>query len=228
MNLKALDLIGKIKLTWNTGASGSYPVKEYDVFRSKRDTISDAIFIGSVNSNVFTFTDSSPLERIPYYYWIIATDSMGNSSEPQGPVKIQPIVFSSTFPKTIKLEFYIGKPYVYINGIIVKMEVAPFIKDGRTFVPVRYVAEPFGAQVIWNGTERKVTLIHKKFIELWIGNPQATVDGTAIYIDPTNTSVMPFIMEGRTLLPLRFVSEAFGATVNWDSVAKKVTIEYKN
>jgi hypothetical protein len=228
MNLKAEDLIGKIKLTWAMGESGSYEVLEYDIFRGKIDALSDAIYIGSTVNNVFSFTDTGPFERIPYYYWVIATDSMGNSSEPQGPVKIQPIVLSNTLPSTVKLEFYIGKPYVYINGIMVKMEVAPFIKDGRTFVPVRYVAEPFGAQVIWNGTERKVTLIHKKFIELWIGNPQATVDGTAIYIDPTNTSVMPFIMEGRTLLPLRFVSEAFGATVNWDSITKKVTIEYKN
>ena len=228
MNLKAEDLIGKIKLTWAMGESGSYEVLEYDIFRGKIDALSDAIYIGSTVNNVFSFTDTGPFERIPYYYWVIATDSMGNSSEPRGPVKIQPIVLSNTLPSTVKLEFYIGKPYVYINGIMVKMEVAPFIKDGRTFVPVRYVAEPFGAQVIWNGTERKVTLIHKKFIELWIGNPQATVDGTAIYIDPTNTSVMPFIIEGRTLLPLRFVSEAFGATVNWDSITKKVTIEYKN
>jgi len=228
MNLKAEDLIGKIKLTWNTGESGSYPVKEYDIFRSKGDTISDAIFIGSVNSNVFTFTDSGPLERIPYYYWVIVVDNMGNSSEPGGHVKIQPIVFSNTFPTTIKLEFYIGKPYVYINGIIMKMEVAPFITDGRTFVPVRYVAEPFGAQVIWNGSERKVTLIHKKLIELWIGNSQAIVDSIPVYIDPQNLDVVPFIMEGRTFLPLRFVSETFGATVTWDSVAKKVAIEYKN
>jgi hypothetical protein len=227
-NFSTEDLIGKIKLTWAMGESGSYEVLEYDIFRGKIDALSDAIYIGSTVNNVFSFTDTGPFERIPYYYWVIATDSMGNSSEPQGPVKIQPIVLSNTLPSTVKLEFYIGKPYVYINGIMVKMEVAPFIKDGRTFVPVRYVAEPFGAQVIWNGTERKATLIHKKFIELWIGNPQATVDGTAIYIDPTNTSIVPFIMEGRTLLPLRFVSEAFGATVNWDSITKKVTIEYKN
>jgi hypothetical protein len=35
-------------------------------------------------------------------------------------------------------------------------------------------------------------------------------------------------MDGRTLLPLRFVAEAFGATVSWDPATKKVTIEYKN
>ena len=228
LNLRAEDLLGKIKLIWTTGESGSYPVKEYEVFRGKADVLSDAIYIGSVSKDIFSFTDTGPFERVPYYYWVIATDSMNNSSEASEPVRIQPIVFSTTLPQIVKLEFYIGKPYVYINGIMVKMEVAPFIKDGRTFVPVRYVAEPFGAQVIWNGNERKITLIHKKFIELWIGNPQVMIDETPIYIDPANASVAPFIMEGRTLLPLRFVSEAFGATVNWDPITKKVTIEYKN
>ena len=227
-NFSTEDLIGKIKLTWAMAETGSYEVLEYDIFRGKIDALSDAIYIGSTVNNVFSFTDTGPFERIPYYYWVIATDSMGNSSEPSEPVKIQPIVFSNTFLKTVKLEFYIGKSYVYINGIIMKMEVAPFIKDGRTFVPVRYVAEPFGAQVIWNGTERKVTLIHKKLIELWIGNSQAIVDSIPVYIDPQNLDVVPFIMEGRTFLPLRFVSEAFGAAVNWDSITKKVTIEYKN
>jgi hypothetical protein len=228
LNLRIEDLLGKIKLIWTMGESGSYPVKEYEVFRSKADILSDAIYIGSVSKDIFSFTDTGPFERVPYYYWVIATDSMNNSSEAAGPIKIQPIVISRPLPPIVKLEFYIGKPVVYVNGITVNMEVAPFIKDGRTFVPVRYVAEPFGAQVIWNGNERKVILIHKKFIELWIGNPQAMIDGTPINIDPINTLVTPFIMEGRTLLPLRFVSEAFGATVTWDPTTKKVTIEYKN
>lgn len=228
LNFSAEDQIGKIKLTWAMGKSGSYPIKEYDILRGKTDAVSDAIYIGSVSNNGFSFVDTGPFERVPYYYWVIATDSKGNSSEPTGPIKIQPIVITNSLPPVVRLEFYIGKPVVYVNGITVKMEVAPFIKDGRTFVPIRYIAEPFGAQVIWNGNERKVTLIHKKFIELWIGNPQAMIDGTPIYIDPANTSVAPFIMDGRTLLPLRFVAEAFGATVSWDPATKKVTIEYKN
>jgi hypothetical protein len=227
-NLKTQDLIGKIKLTWNPGEAGSYPVKEYDIFRSKTDSITDSIFIGSVNSNVYSFTDTGPFERIPYYYWVIATDRMNNSSSYAMPVKIQPTVFSNTLPSSVTLEFYIGKPYVYINGIMIKMEVAPFIEGGRTFVPVRYIAEPFGAQVIWNGNEKKVTLIHKKFIELWIGNPQAMVDDAPTLIDPSNTQIVPFIVDGRTLLPLRFVAETFGADVSWDPTTKKVTIEYKN
>lgn len=227
-SLKAQDLIGKIKLTWNPGEAGSYPVKEYDIFRSKADSITDSIFIGSVNSNVYSFTDTGPFERIPYYYWVIATDRMNNSSSYIVPVKIQPTVFSNTLPSSIILEFYISKPYVYINGIMIKMEVAPFIEGGRTFVPVRYVAEPFGAQVIWNGNEKKVTLIHKKFIELWIGNPQAMVNNIPTLIDPSNIQIAPFIVDGRTLLPLRFVAETFGADVSWDPTTKKVTIEYKN
>lgn len=225
-NLTGEAMVNRVKLSWQKESAGSNPTKSYEVYRSTMPDMSQSMFIGSVKESVHYFIDSGPFKNTPYYYWVVTIDSAGNSSTPSGPVEAKPIVMTEETSNNVKLEFYIGKPFVYVNGILVKMEASPFIEEGRTFVPVRYVAQPFGATVTWSEKERKVTLLHKKSIELWIGNPLAMVDGNPAFIDPQNNSIVPFIIEGRTFLPLRFVAENLGATVLWDPLEKKVTIDY--
>jgi hypothetical protein len=104
------------------------------------------------------------------------------------------------------------------------METAPVIENGRTILPIRYVATPLGTQVLWNSKEQKVTLLGSKKVELWIGKSQATVDGVGVLIDPANPKVAPRISGGRTMLPLRFVSEAFGAEILYDPLLRTVTV----
>lgn len=224
INLKGEGLLNKTRISWDIPQKGSYPIKEFEVYRGETQDFNSIIFLGSTKAN--TFIDPGPLLNKNYYYWVITIDTFGNSSNPAGPVEVRPIYQTTSLPSKVKIEFYIGKTTCYVNGIPVKMEVAPFIKDSRTYVPVRYVAQPFGAQVIWSAKEKKVTLIHKNLIELWIGNPLASINGESVPIDKDNSNIVPFIIDGRTMLPLRFVSESFGAEVEWDAVSKKVTIEY--
>jgi hypothetical protein len=54
------------------------------------------------------------------------------------------------------------------------------------------------------------------------------INGVNTPIDKDNPKVAPFIVDGRTMLPLRFVTETFGAEVQWDNSAKKITINYKS
>jgi len=65
-------------------------------------------------------------------------------------------------------------------------------------------------------------------IELWIGNPQAKVKEINVYIDPENHDVKPEIVNGRTMLPLRFIAESLGCEVNWNAQNKSITITYIN
>ena len=110
-----------------------------------------------------------------------------------------------------------------------KMDTQPVIIGGRTFVPVRFIAEPLYAQVIWKADTKTVIIALKdKIIELYIGNPLASVNGVPTPIDKDNPQVAPFIKDGRTMLPLRFIAENFGAEVLWDSNLKKVTIIYNS
>jgi hypothetical protein len=62
-------------------------------------------------------------------------------------------------------------------------------------------------------------------LELWIGKNVAKLDGQSSSID-SDSQVVPVIMNGRTLLPLRFVAEALSLDVQWDPATKVITIAY--
>lgn len=56
------------------------------------------------------------------------------------------------------IELYIDKKYMYINGVVSEMDTAPFIKNGRTFVPIKFISEALGHDVEWDGVKQKVTI----------------------------------------------------------------------
>ncbi len=90
--------------------------------------------------------------------------------------------------------------------------VQPLISDGRTLVPVRFIAESFGADVDWNGDTKTVTVKNGgKEINLTLGSAEITVDGTKSALDVPAQSI-----EGRTMVPLRAIVEALGKEVFWD------------
>jgi hypothetical protein len=65
-------------------------------------------------------------------------------------------------------------------------------------------------------------------IRITIGQAVAQVNGVNVPIDDQNSSIVPFILSGRTMVPLRFLSEAFGAEISWDQNDKKITITIEN
>ncbi len=101
------------------------------------------------------------------------------------------------------------------------MDVAPFIQDGRTLLPVRYVAESLGANVLWDDATRTVTILKDgKVVQVVIDSNMLSVNGVSIPMDTTAT-----ISNARTFLPVRFVAEALGAEIAWDEATRTVTIE---
>lgn len=105
------------------------------------------------------------------------------------------------------------------------MDVAPLIKDGRTFIPIRYVTDSIGAKIEWNAKDQKISITHgEKEVKLWVGKSYADINNESKLIDPSNKNIYPFIVNGRTFLPLRFVSENLGLTVEWDSESKEITV----
>ena len=109
------------------------------------------------------------------------------------------------------------------------MDTTPVISGGRTLLPIKYAAAPLGATVDWNASEQKVTVkTVTKTIELWIGKNTAKINGVATLIDPGNTAVQPLIVPpGRTMLPLRFVTENLGCDLEWNPSTKEVKITTK-
>jgi len=131
--------------------------------------------------------------------------------------------------KKIILKLQIGNTIMYINDNPVIIDISPQIIEGRTMLPIRHVVEPLGANVVWDGDEKKVTINFKEIkIELWIGKNLAKVNGNYKLIDPDNPKVVPLIINGRTMLPIRFVAENLGCKVEWDPFYQSITITYPN
>jgi hypothetical protein len=175
----------------------------------------------SVDNNITTYTDTGLNGKTKYYYRIRAYNDNGNSAYAS-----ETSVTTSGVEAIIKL--VIGNTIYYVNNVSKTMDTSAIIKDSRTLLPIRYVAEAIGANVAWNNNERKVTITLKgTTIELWIGVAYARVNGVNKLIDSTNNAVTPIIVEpGRTMLPIRFISENLGAKVDWNSAKKEITVTY--
>ena len=116
---------------------------------------------------------------------------------------------------------FIGSTNYVVDGQPKVSDLAPFIQDNRTFVPVRVVAEALGAEVEWDEATQTVTIAREDLTAtLTIGSNEITLsDGTVVVSD-----VAPFIKEGRTVLPFRVIGEIFGADVEAVSAADGRTI----
>jgi len=111
---------------------------------------------------------------------------------------------------------------VYLNDSKLQFDVEPYIKEGRTMVPFRKIFESLGVDISWNGANRTISASNNSTnIFIQISNKQAVVNGIK-----TDLDVAAEIKNGRTFVPLRFVSENTGAEVNWDSKTKTVHISY--
>jgi photosystem II stability/assembly factor-like uncharacterized protein len=133
-------------------------------------------------------------------------------------------VFKYTSQCTIIL--HIGNKNFTVNEVIKTLDSPPVIKNSRTLLPIRAVIEALGGTVGWDATERKVTVsLGSTTIELWIGKSVAKVNGIDTPIDPTNPKVVPEIINSRTMLPLRFVTENLGAVVDWEPNTQTITYQ---
>ncbi len=133
---------------------------------------------------------------------------------------------------THKMYLQIGNKSWATNGISIEknLDSAPMINSDRTFVEIRSILEKAGAELSWIEDERavEITGIVGDKIKLWIGKPDAVVNGNDAKIEDGNDEVVPFIENGRTMLPLRFISESLGFFVGWNADKKIITIDYTN
>ncbi|RKL61299.1 hypothetical protein DXT63_17480, partial [Thermoanaerobacteraceae bacterium SP2] len=112
-------------------------------------------------------------------------------------------------------------PAIVINGAQVNLDVKPVIEKGRILVPIRAVFERLGAEVKWDGQTRMVTVKKdENTVILELNKKSAMKNDTEIPLD-----VPARMVKGRVLIPVRFVSEALGAKVDWRPDAGIVDIK---
>jgi hypothetical protein len=135
---------------------------------------------------------------------------------------VLPPVFTA---KTVTLT--IGKAEMDVNGMPVALDAAPVIQNGRTLLPLRALIETLGGKVIWNGTTRMATVtLGSRTVAVTIGDPMGLVGGKKVAIDPANAKVVPVIINGRTMLPLRFIAENLGLDLAWDAATRTISFTY--
>lgn len=113
---------------------------------------------------------------------------------------------------------------VRIDGKLRDFNPSAQVVNGRTMVPIRFIVEDeaLQGQVNWDNKLQKITISCRgQAIELKVGSKKALADGVVKYLD-----VAPYVHNQRTFVPLRFISETLGATVNWDGEKQEVNIAF--
>ncbi len=120
----------------------------------------------------------------------------------------------------IEISFKIGESTLSVNGSDMTVETPYVVGAGVTLVPVRVISEAFGAEVSWDGEERKVTITSEnREINLWIGKDICKIDGKE-----SKLLSAPEISNNVTMVPLRFISEGLGAEVLYDEETRAVRV----
>lgn len=132
-------------------------------------------------------------------------------------------VVQFTISRELSIKLTIGSMTVSTNRDKKTIEAPPYIKNGRTMVPLRIIAEGFCCKIEYDPKTQSIHILSKdKEINLQIGKLTVTVNGKVQSLDTP-----PEIQKGRTFIPLRPISELFGATVDWDSKKQEITIQLK-
>ena len=142
------------------------------------------------------------------------TNNSQNTSQNTSPEYIQ------GYEKNKVMVMSIDSKVMQLYGNTYVNDVAPIIKNSRTMLPIRIIAENLGGRVTWDGDSRKVTVSRDNiYIELFIDSSYAKVNGQVVILDSP-----AFISNDRTYLPVRFIAENLGATVIWDNYSREVII----
>ena len=130
------------------------------------------------------------------------------------------LVTFSFFPAAAPAQGQSREISVFIDGLAVNFDVQPVIQQNRVLVPFRAVAEALNIKVSWDNTTQTVEATDGgALVQMRVGNETAFRNGSPITLD-----VPPIILNGRTLIPLRFFSEAFDSKVAWDPATYSVKI----
>jgi len=124
----------------------------------------------------------------------------------------------------ITLKLQIGNALAFVNDKEYRLDATPYIKNSRTMLPMRFIGEALGASVGWIADQKKVTYDYDTIhVELTIGKIEAIIK-RGEKSETIKLEAAPEITNGRTFVPLRFISEALGAEIEWIAATKSLIV----
>ncbi|WP_373230770.1 stalk domain-containing protein [Cohnella sp.] len=156
--------------------------------------------------------------------YVVNLEEDQDERELQGEIAIDDITLQyPPAPITIKkpnIVMNIGKTQAKVDGAAVKLPAAPFMKDGVTYLPLRFVAEVMGGQIDWSNPEKRVRVLRgDTMLELWVDGKDMSLNGVR---QPMTSA--PILKNGSVYVPVRIISEQLGQKVDWASADKTITI----
>lgn len=114
----------------------------------------------------------------------------------------------------------LGQTEARQGDTVTQLLKAPYVKEGRTMLPFRFIGEAMGAEVSWNGTAKQATFKRgSQTVRLTIGSKQAELNGQPVELDAA-----PELADSVTMVPVRFVADGLGAKTEWLPEQKQVII----
>lgn len=124
-------------------------------------------------------------------------------------------------PTRASIVMTVGSAKATVNGKSATLEAKPILQSGSTYVPLRFVTEAMGAQVLFNDKTRKITVLRgSQLLEMTLGQKDYTLNGVRYTSD-----VAPFTQNSRTLIPIRLFSEKLGFKVKYEDKLRQITID---
>lgn len=186
-----------------TGSDGYYKLKVVS-----GDTIEDVLYIDGIDDVIAIddydkedglFEDATSIAKVEAAY--VGTPAPGDQK--------------------INAVFTLGSTTFTLNGEEQTMDVAPYAKNGRTYLPMRYVAKALGIKdsgILWKaGTATFISA--NKVVSVKLGSTTMTLNGAPVPMD-----VAPEIVSGRTMIPIKWIATAFDVNVTWDAATQQVTV----
>jgi hypothetical protein len=135
-------------------------------------------------------------------------------------------VYGTPTEGTDLINMTVGYRKFKLNGVEGTLDTAPQIKWSRTFLPIQPIITALKGTISWNAKTQTATIKRgTTTIVLTIGNHYATVNGKKVAID-SDAKVVPYLLNGRTMLPLRFICETLGGVVKWYAETRRITIAF--
>lgn len=172
---------------------------------------SQALLIGKDGSFSVSYKAYNTVNQLIF----TSIDHLGNKKS-----VIRVFFYKPVLANTIILT--IGSNIGSFNAREFEIDAPPILINGRVLVPLRAIAEIFGADVLWLPSTKKVTISLRNItFELTVGKQEAKLNGKSILLDSP-----PVINNGRVMVPLRIISEAFQSIVEWNQEEKNVIIRF--
>ncbi|MFX4263333.1 stalk domain-containing protein [Pelotomaculum propionicicum] len=222
--LSAVALSGsEISLSWVDSS-----VNESGFKLERKMGKGDYAEIAIVPKDTTTYKDTGLQDNTVYSYRARAFNNNGASLYcEEVTVETPTIIYSQPVEGLDKvIKYRIGQNSYTVNGVVHIMDVAPVIINDRTYLPIRYVAEPLGATITWDASLQKVTFIFNgTTVEMIVNSNMAMVNGvdTPIAADP---AITPLLISDRVQVPVAFVANSLGCDVAWDVALQEITVTY--